>query len=106
MIMRILKPLWQKYFQLAEAWTICVKGRVQGVGFRFSAHRQARLLGLAGWVRNEYDGSVKLFIQGENAQIARFLSWLSQGPALSYVSSVVKVPAVQDERLSSFDIRS
>lgn len=89
---------------MIEAWTIQVKGRVQGVGFRYSAHRQASLLGLSGWVQNEYDGSVKLFIQGENVQIARYLSWLSQGPPLSHVTDIIKTPSVPDEQYTRFEI--
>lgn len=41
------------------------KGRVQGVGFRYKATYAARTLGLTGWVRNEYDGSVSMEVQGK-----------------------------------------
>lgn len=41
------------------------KGRVQGVGFRYKATYEARTLGLTGWVRNEYDGSVSMEVQGK-----------------------------------------
>ena len=51
----------------------CFYGRVQGVGFRFTAGHAAAQLGLTGWVRNEYDGSVTLEVQGEEALIRMLL---------------------------------
>ncbi len=43
-----------------------ISGRVQGVGFRYTARYLARARGLTGWVRNEYDGSVTLALQGRS----------------------------------------
>jgi acylphosphatase len=51
-------------------------GRVQGVGFRYHATYKARLLGLTGWVRNLYDGSVEMEVQGEPDQIDELLLYL------------------------------
>ena len=45
-------------------------GRVQGVGFRFTAHRIAGRYGLSGWVRNLRDGTVEMLVQGESEDIA------------------------------------
>lgn len=53
-------------------------GQVQGVGFRWTSQRIARALGLTGWVRNEYDGSVTLVLQGTSEQIGAFATQLSQ----------------------------
>ncbi len=47
-------------------------GEVQGVGFRWTAQRVARDVGTTGWVKNEYDGSVSMELQGTDAQIAAF----------------------------------
>ena len=44
-------------------------GRVQGVGFRYTAKRLAQSLGLTGWVKNEYDGTVVMEIQGREPMI-------------------------------------
>ena len=52
-------------------------GQVQGVGFRWTSSRIASGLGLTGWVRNEYDGSVTCVLQGTDAQIGAFFSQLA-----------------------------
>jgi acylphosphatase len=49
-----------------------VRGRVQGVGFRWFVQENARHLELSGWVRNATDGSVELEVEGNEAAIARF----------------------------------
>lgn len=51
-------------------------GRVQGVGFRATAQEIARAFPVAGWVRNEPDGTVRLAIEGPGADVERFLSTL------------------------------
>lgn len=52
-------------------------GEVQGVGFRWTSRRLANGLGLTGWVRNEWDGSVSMELQGSDDQIARFFGELT-----------------------------
>ena len=49
------------------------KGRVQGVGFRFVARHSAEAIGLTGWVRNCWDGSVEAEVQGTSEEIGLFL---------------------------------
>lgn len=53
-------------------------GSVQGVGFRYRAAYSARSLGLTGWVRNEYDGSVAMEVQGERSAIGALLAALGR----------------------------
>ncbi|MDK2972690.1 MAG: acylphosphatase [Candidatus Sumerlaeota bacterium] len=65
-----------------------VDGRVQGVGFRAFVHREARELGLNGWVRNLAGGSVETWAEGTEEQLAAFLEALHRGPALARVTSV------------------
>jgi len=65
-----------------------VVGRVQGVGFRWSAQEEARRLGLAGWVQNEDAGSVSGFVQGEETAVNQFAAWLHRGPRSAQVESV------------------
>ncbi len=52
---------------------IIFHGRVQGVGFRYRSAMMANELGLTGWVRNLYDGTVEMEVQGNGATISRFI---------------------------------
>lgn len=56
-----------------------ITGQVQGVGFRYRAQHAADSLGLTGWVRNDWDGSVEMEVQGEPEQIGRMLTMINQG---------------------------
>ena len=58
---------------------IVFTGWVQGVGFRYRARRAADLLGVTGWVRNEYDGSVTMEIQGTEEQIDEVILAIGRG---------------------------
>ena len=80
-----------------------VRGRVQGVGFRFFAERAARELGVRGWVRNRPDGSVETVVEGEDSRIGSFLEKLRRGPLGSRVDGL-DVEERQDEGFVSFDI--
>ncbi len=62
-----------------------VHGAVQGVGYRRFAAREAQTLDLAGWVRNEADGSVAGEAEGPEAALAAFRARLAQGPAFAAV---------------------
>lgn len=55
-----------------------ISGRVQGVGFRYTACVLARRLGVTGWVRNCPDGTVEMEAQGAEAEIERLLSMLGE----------------------------
>lgn len=65
-----------------------VVGRVQGVGFRWSALEEARRWGLAGWVQNDDNGSVTGLVQGDEDAVAQFSLWLRKGPRSARVDSV------------------
>lgn len=61
-----------------------IKGRVQGIGFRWFAVREAkRIGGISGWVRNEADGSVEILMSGAEDKIDEMLLSCRKGPALS-----------------------
>ena len=65
-----------------------VSGRVQGVWFRAWTRQEADRLGLAGWVRNEADGTVSALIAGPEREVAEMLSLLWQGPPAARVDNV------------------
>lgn len=74
-------------------------GSVQGVGFRYRARHAAGLLGLTGWVRNEFDGSVTMEIQGTEEEIDQVVAMISQGRYVRIDSMDVKtIPLLEDER--------
>jgi acylphosphatase len=66
---------------------IVVRGRVQGVGFRYATVDVAERYGVAGWVRNRRDGTVEALIQGESAAVEAVLGWCRRGPPGARVDS-------------------
>jgi len=67
---------------------VVVRGRVQGVGFRWFAQREATLLGLTGWVANEPDGSVRSVATGPRARLEVFVERLREGPPSGRVDGI------------------
>lgn len=65
-----------------------IAGHVQGVGFRYGMCREARRLGLAGWVRNCRDGSVEAVAEGDDQALQRLVEWARHGPAGARVDNV------------------
>ena len=76
-----------------------VHGHVQGVGFRYFVSRTARALGIAGWVRNQPDGSVEAAASGDPAALDRFEQALRQGPPAASVTSVSREAGEAVDRL-------
>jgi acylphosphatase len=81
-----------------------VKGRVQGVGFRYFAIREARRIGIAGTVRNLDDGNVEAIAEGSPAAVAEFRAALERGPSYGHVTQVVETEMQPTGRYSSFEI--
>jgi len=83
-----------------------VKGRVQGVGFRWFVHREAAELGLRGWVRNTVEGDVEVLVTGEPDQLKDLMKALAQGSRGSRVDKVVEHQLAESEgaALKSFEI--
>lgn len=65
--------------QYLKAVDVVVRGHVQGVGFRYRTMWAADEQGVAGWVRNEYDGSVKIHVEGVEHRVDMFLQTLRRG---------------------------
>lgn len=65
-----------------------ISGRVQGVSFRWCTEERARSLGVAGWVRNEPDGSVLVHAEGEDDAVDSLVEWCRTGPSAARVRHV------------------
>jgi acylphosphatase len=83
-----------------------VKGRVQGVGFRWFVQREAAELGLRGWVKNTDQGHVEVVALGEDALLAEFKVALYKGSRGSRVDVVLADELVESEgvQLGAFEI--
>jgi acylphosphatase len=73
-----------------NAFFVQIEGRVQGVGFRYSAVCEAERLGIKGWVRNVAGGKVEIWAEGPHEKLERYSEWLYRGPQLSRVDAVKK----------------
>jgi acylphosphatase len=83
---------------------VVVHGRVQGVFFRDSCRTEARAAGVAGWVTNEPDGTVRAHLEGSPDAVERLVTWLHHGPPHADVDRV-DVHEVAAEGLSGFEVR-
>ena len=83
---------------------LVIRGRVQGVGYRWWARGQARRLKLGGWVRNRLDGSVELLATGPPAALDRLVQACHRGPAAAEVISVERLET-EDLDLETFEER-
>lgn len=83
---------------------LIVRGRVQGVGFRWATVEQGRRLGLDGWARNLPDGSVEVVAAGAPELVERLIAWCGQGPPSARVSGLDRSLG-PDAVPSGFDVR-
>ena len=67
---------------------VLIKGRVQGVFFRAETRSQAYSLGLTGWVRNRWAGSVEVVFEGEDQKVRKMIAWCYKGPPSAVVDDV------------------
>jgi acylphosphatase len=88
----------------SHARRFVVRGRVQGVGFRWFVEREAQLLGIAGWVRNNSDGSVEVMAVGTPDQLLGLRSRLRQGPRAARVDDVEESESSPIAGLNTFRI--
>ena len=87
-----------------QARKYIVRGRVQGVGFRWFVEREAHILGVSGWVRNNSDGSVEVLAQGTREQLLGLRSRLREGPRAARVDDVEEFEAKPVSGLNTFRI--
>ena len=84
---------------------LSIRGRVQGVGYRWNMTREATRLGVSGWVRNRVDGSVEAVAAGSEDAVLALVAWAQRGPAGAHVVAieVQALPAPAD--LDGFEQR-
>lgn len=75
-----------------EAVDLLVTGRVQGVFYRAGLRDRARALGVAGWARNEPDGTVRVHLEGAADALAQVLEWCATGTPAARVEDVARHP--------------
>jgi acylphosphatase len=90
---------------LTQARRFLVRGRVQGVGFRWFVEREALILQIAGWVRNNPDGSVEVLAMGRPEQLSGLRMRLQEGPRAARVDNVEESVAEPVAALDSFQVR-
>lgn len=89
---------------MRRAVDVQVTGLVQGVAFRAYAEREATSRGLAGWVRNEPDGSVAAHFEGDADAVDAMVAWCGHGPPLARVERL-DVQETPESGLRSFRVR-
>jgi acylphosphatase len=100
-----ISPMASTDKSAAHARRFLVRGRVQGVGFRWFVEREAFILQIAGWVRNNPDGTVEILAQGTRDQLAGLHSRLREGPRAARVDHVEVSEAQPVAGLTSFLIQ-
>jgi acylphosphatase len=76
---------------------VTIRGRVQGVGYRYFVEREAQSRGLEGWVRNRRDGSVEALFAGPADTVAAMIAACRRGPSPAQVNAVQEDDAHPDE---------
>ncbi len=75
-----------------KAVHVLIQGRVQGVGFRYCALREAQHYRITGYIRNLEDGDVEVVAEGREPELSSFIGWLYQGPSGAWISNVSVSP--------------
>ncbi len=81
-----------------------IKGRVQGVFFRYSAKAEANRLGLTGWIRNREDGDVEAIAEGSASSVREFVAWCRKGPPGAGVEEVEVEESAASNQFSTFRV--
>ena len=85
--------------------TVVVTGLVQGVSFRYYTRREAKQLGLTGWVRNEADGTVTVVAEGQSDSLRDLLRFLGKGPPAARVRNIEANWTPASGEFVSFEVR-
>jgi len=89
---------------MKKAVTLRISGRVQNVGFRYHTKKTAQKISVAGFVKNEPDGSVYVEAAGEEEALDQFIFWCNSGPSWARVDEV-KITTMPYQNFDGFEIR-
>lgn len=98
--MTAVNPTQRSFMVRAHVY---ISGKVQGVGYRLSTQSEAVKLGIKGWVRNVFDGSVEAVFEGEQKAVDQMIQWCHQGPPAAVVKNV-QVEYETPEGFSQFQV--
>ncbi len=84
---------------------LIIKGRVQGVNFRYYTQREAQKHNLTGWVRNLPDGSVAALFEGDEDEVEAMVQWCRHGPPSAQVTEMIVQPEDYRSEFQSFSIQ-
>ena len=85
-------------------YKIEITGKVQGVAFRYSAKSIADGMGIKGYAKNSYDGSVEIVASSNELALQQFIRWCHQGPARACVKNV-EVNIISEKVFEGFEVR-
>jgi len=89
---------------MKKAFLLTIKGRVQGVGYRWFTRQCANELSVNGYVKNLYNGDVEVFVEGETTALERFMLDLKQGPSFSRVDQIVIKEFPYEAKYTDFQV--
>ena len=84
---------------------VLIKGRVQGVFFRAETRSEAYSLGVTGWVRNRWNGTVEAVFEGEDQKVRKMIVWCYKGPPAAVVEDVEVGWEEYKGEFTSFSVR-
>ena len=87
-------------------YKIVVTGTVQGVGFRYATKKQAKALGIKGYVKNTYDGNVEIEAEADESKLQLFIKWCHIGPPMANVKMVNTSVINTTKGYTNFDIKA
>ena len=83
---------------------LLIEGRVQGVWFRESTRKEAKHLGIHGWVRNTREGTVEVVAEGPEENVRKLVAWCHQGPPAARVTRVHETAGAFQGEFVSFEV--
>lgn len=84
---------------------VYISGRVQGVGYRYSAVHKAKNLGITGWIRNTHDDKVEAVFEGDENAVEEMLKWCKTGSSMAFVTNIEIFKQSCTKEFNNFSIK-